>query len=180
MDATGNITYTQTLVGRGVQVGTTGTLLVLNPVLDFNLPSYLSSGSLGQFNLYFTINVSNQTNQIITNPEICIVCCNSGIFTTQLGSSVVNTGLLTKEEVLRTKEQEPIMDNTDHVRYVGGNLTNFGMSNVYKLLKSKVLPFVDDKLNEVMGSSGSGMSGGMVHSSGGRVRRVDKLSKHYV
>jgi len=187
VDATGNITYTQTLVGRGVQVGTTGSLLVLNPVLDFNLPSYLSSGSLGQFNLYFTINVSNQTNQVITNPEICIVCCNSGIFTTQLGSSVVNTGLLTKEEVLRTKEQEPIMDNTDHKRYVGGNLTNFGMSNIYKLLKSKVLPFVDDKLNEAMGSgneaSGSGMSGGMVQSSGGRVRRsggrVDKLSRHY-
>ena len=175
----GNITYSQDLVGRGVQVGTTGSLLVLNPVLDFNLPSYLSSGSLGQFNLYFTINVSNQTNQIIIAPEICIVCCNSGIFTTQLGSSVVNTGILTKEEVLRTKEQEPIMDNTDHKRYVGGNLTNFGMGNMYKLLKSKVLPYVDDKLNDIMGSSGSGMSGGVVQSSGGRIRKRDKLSKHY-
>jgi len=175
----GNITYSQDLVGRGVQVGTTGSLLVLNPVLDFNLPSYLSSGSLGQFNLYFTINVSNQTSQDILAPEICIVCCNSGIFTTQLGSSVVNTGILTKEEVLRTKEQEPIMDNTDHKRYVGGNLTNFGMGNMYKLLKSKVLPFVDDKLNDIMGSSGSGMSGGVVQSSGGRIRKRDKLSKHY-
>ena len=179
VDEDGNITYSQDLVGRGVQVGTTGSLLVLNPVLDFNLPSYLSSGSLGQFNLYFTINVSNQTNQDILAPEICIVCCNSGIFTTQLGSSVVNTGILTKEEVLRTKEQEPIMDNTDHKRYVGGNLTNFGMGNMYKLLKSKVLPFVDDKLNDIMGSSGSGMSGGVVQSSGGRIRKRDKLSKHY-
>jgi hypothetical protein len=179
VNSAGNITYSQDLVGRGVQVGTTGSLLVLNPVLDFNLPSYLSSGSLGQFNLYFTINVSNQTKQVIAAPEICIVCCNSGIFTTQLGSSVVNTGILTKEEVLRTKEQEPLMDNTDHKRYVGGNLTNFGMSNMYKLLKSKVLPFVDDKLNDIMGSSGSGMSGGVVQSSGGRIKRKDKLSKHY-
>jgi hypothetical protein len=171
--ADGNVTFSQELVGRGVEVGTTGSLLVLNPVFDFNLPSYLSSGSLGQYNLYFTITVTNQTSQIITNPEICIVCCNSGFFTSQLGSSVVNTGLLTKELVLRTKEQKPTMDSTDYSRYIGGNLSNYGLSNVYKLFNKHIKPILDDKLGEqpiINTSEGSGISGGNL--------RISRLKKH--
>ena len=34
--------------GKPIQVGTTGSMLVLNPSMDFNLPSYLSASSLGQ------------------------------------------------------------------------------------------------------------------------------------
>ena len=67
--------------GKPIQVGTTGSMLVLNPSMDFNLPSYLSASSLGQYDLYFSINVSNQTNQDIT-PEICVITVNSGLFTT--------------------------------------------------------------------------------------------------
>ena len=89
-----------TVIGTPIQVGTTGSMLVLNPSMDFNLPSYLSASSLAQYNLYFSINVSNQTNQTIT-PEICVITFNSGLFTTQLGSSIINTGLLTKEDVLK-------------------------------------------------------------------------------
>lgn len=66
------------------QVPTTGSLLVLNPVYDFSLPSYLSSSSLGQYQFQFNINVTNQFGYTIT-PEICIVTVNSGIFATQQG-----------------------------------------------------------------------------------------------
>lgn len=173
VDYLGNVTYASANGGKGINVGTTGSLLVLNPVLDFNLPSYLSSGSLGQYNLYFTITVTNQTSQIITNPEICIVCCNSGFFTSQLGSSVVNTGLLTKELVLRTKEQKPTMDSTDYSRYIGGNLSNYGLSNVYKLFNKHIKPILDDKLGEqpvINTSEGSGISGGNL--------RISRLKKH--
>ena len=99
--ATGEPTYTTTTttIGKGASVGTIGSLLVLNPVLNFNLPSYLSNSSLGQFNLYFTVSVTNQLGATISNPEICVVCVNSGIFTTQLGTSIINTGILTKEDV---------------------------------------------------------------------------------
>jgi len=156
------------LVGKGQIVSTTGSLLVINPVLDLNLPSYLSNSSLGQFNFTFTITVSNQFNETIT-PEICVITVNSGIFTTQLGSSVINTGILTKEEVLKTKEQKPIMDTTDYKRYIGGSLSNMGMSNVLKLFKHKNKTVNDDKLGDPIINHGSGLSGGSM--SGGRIKR---------
>ena len=46
--STGEPVYTtsSTTIGKGVSVGTIGSLLVLNPVLNFNLPSYLSNSSI--------------------------------------------------------------------------------------------------------------------------------------
>jgi len=177
VDETGNVSYSQDLVGRGVNVGTTGSLLVLNPVFDFNLPSYLSSSSLGQYNLYFTIQVENQFATAVANPEICIITVNSGIFTTQLGTSIINTGILTKEDVLRTKEQQPKMDTTDYRRYVGGNLANMGMSNVLKLVKKHIKGFLNDQSTpgEEQPITASGFSGGS--SSGGRISRLSKYTR---
>ena len=170
--STGEPVYTtsSTTIGKGVSVGTIGSLLVLNPVLNFNLPSYLSNSSLGQFNLYFTVNVTNQLGATITNPEICVVCVNSGIFTTQLGTSIINTGILTKEDVLKTKDQKPIMDHSDYKRFIGGNLANFGMSNVMKLFKKHVQNANDSTSAEepIVAESASGFSGG----------RISKLKKY--
>jgi len=89
------------------RVPTTGSLLALNPVYDFSLPSYLSSSSLGQYQLQFNLTVENQFDFSIV-PEICIVTINSGVFATQQGTSQIFTGILTKEQVLRTKEQNPV------------------------------------------------------------------------
>jgi hypothetical protein len=178
VDTNGDIYYSQELVGRGAIVGTTGSLLVLNPVYDFNLPSYLSNSSLGQYNLYFTINVTNQFSTAIANPEICVVTINSGIFTTQLGTSIINTGILTKEDVLRTKNQAPTLDTSDHRRFIGGNLSNMGMSNVLKLVKKHVKGFINDAngpTDEPIASSGAGMSGGS--QSGGRISRLSKYTR---
>ena len=146
-------------------------------MFDFNLPSYLSSSSLGQYNLYFTINVTNQFAAAIAFPEICIVTVNSGIFTTQLGTSIINTGILTIEDVLRTKEQEPKMDTTDYRRFVGGNLANLGMSNCLKLVKKHVRGFINDASTpgEEQPITSSGVSGGS--SSGGRISRLSKYTR---
>ena len=178
VDINGDISYSQELVGRGAIVGTTGSLLVLNPVYDFNLPSYLSNSSLGQYNLYFTINVTNQFASAVANPEICVVTINSGIFTTQLGTSIINTGILTKEDVLRTKDQAPTMDTSDHRRFIGGNLSNMGMSNILKLVKKHVKGFINDAsgpTEEPMTSSGAGMSAGSM--SAGRISRLSKYTR---
>jgi len=178
VDSSGNISYSQVKVGRGAVVGTTGSLLVLNPVYDFSLPSYLSNSSLGQYNLYFTINVTNQFASAIANPEICVITINSGIFTTQLGTSIINTGILTKEDVLRTKNQDPTIDTSDHKRFIGGNLSNFGMSNVLKLVKKHVKGFLNDAsgpTEEPVTSSGGGASGGSV--SAGRISRLSKYTR---
>jgi hypothetical protein len=155
------------LVGKGDSVATTGSMLVINPSLDLSLPAYLSNSSLGQYNFTFNIDVYNQYKTPIT-PEICVITVNSGIFTTQLGSSVINTGLLTKEEVLKAKEQQPTIDTTDHKRYLGGSLSNFGMSNILKLVKK--IPYLnDDKVSDAVINNAGSLSGAGV--SGGRIKR---------
>ena len=179
IDSSGKVVATLNNSGKGTTVGTTGSLLVLNPVHDFSLPSYLSSSSLGQYNLYFTINVYNQYAvvgidpktglEIPITPEICIITVNSGIFTTQLGTSIINTGILTKEDVLRTKEEKPTMDTNDYKRFVGGSLMNLGASNLMKLFKNHVMPS-DDKTNTDDYNTAGAISGGS--------SRISKLKKY--
>ena len=169
--STGGVSFSSLRIGEGTNVGTSGSLLVLNPVLDFNLPSYLSASSLGQYNLYFNISVFNQYGSAIANPEICVITVNSGIFSTQLGTSIINTGILTKEDVLRTKEQQPAMDTTDYKRMIGGVLSNIGSTNVLKLFGKT--PHMhhqanDSNTDEPVVASASGFSAG----------RISKLKKY--
>jgi hypothetical protein len=157
------------MIGEGTTIGTSGSLLVLNPVLDFNLPSYLSASSLGQYNLYFNISVFNQYGTAIANPEICVITVNSGIFSTQLGTSIINTGILTKEDVLRTKEQQPAMDTTDYKRMIGGVLSNIGSTNVLKLFGK--MPHVHHQANDSNTDE-------PVVASGFSAGRISKLKKY--
>jgi hypothetical protein len=93
--------------GNVISIPTTGAILVLDPSKDFSLPSMLSASSLGQFQFQFNLTVKNQFPFAIT-PEIVIITVNSGVFVTQTGQSTIFTGLLTKEMVLSTKEQNPV------------------------------------------------------------------------
>lgn len=158
--------------GGAKTVATTGSLLVLNPVYDFSLPSYLSASSLGQYQFQFNLEVYNQLD-VALNPEICIVTVNSGIFATQQGTSQIFTGILTKEQVLRTKEQNPVphLDSGEYKRMVGGKLMNRGMGNVVKMLKSRV-----EAMKSGAGSSGGAMSGGSISTG---CKSKSKLAKHF-
>ena len=169
-DGTGN--------GNVYNIATTGSLLVLNPALDFSLPSFLSGGSLGQFSFQFNITVRNQFQQPII-PEICIITKNDGIFVTQQGTSVIYTALLDKQTVLRTKEQDPILDWNHHQRLVGGKLSNMGLSALSKIVKyhKKNRPFLQHHDQESGGAiSGGVMSGGA--SSGGAHKGRHRLARH--
>jgi hypothetical protein len=150
----------------------TGSLLVLNPALDFSLPEFLSCGSLGQFSFQFNITVKNNYGVNVT-PEICIITKNDGLFVTQQGTSVIYTGILDKATVLKTKENEASMDFNTHQRLVGGRLNSSGFGAIKKMLKYHGVktPVLD--MMSGSGSSGGVMSGGA--SSGGRRH---KLSKH--
>jgi hypothetical protein len=150
----------------------TGSLLVLNPALDFSLPEFLSCGSLGQFSFQFNITVKNNYGDNVT-PEICIITKNDGLFVTQQGTSVIYTGILDKATVLKTKENEASMDFNTHQRLVGGRLNSSGFGAIKKMLKYHGVktPVLD--MMSGSGSSGGVMSGGA--TSGGRRH---KLSKH--
>jgi len=154
-------------------ISTIGSILVINSEL-LGLPDELAGGSLGQFNLQMNILVKNYL-PFAVQPQITIIACNEGIFSTIAGSSTIMTGLLTKEMVLSTKEQVPVADSASYDRFVGGVLSNSSMANAMRLIGKhykglpKDLSSARDMASSVMGaySSGAGSSGG-------------KLRKHYV
>jgi hypothetical protein len=120
--------------GIGSVVPTTGSLLILNPAYDLSIPDYLSNSSLGQFNFQFNVGVTNNYSATI-QPEIVVITANSGIFVNQAGTSVIYTGLLTKQMVLDTKEKEemdPIM-SAEHKRMIGGKIHHLASSVVKKM-----------------------------------------------
>jgi hypothetical protein len=165
--------------GGTLTVPTTGSLLVLNPVYNFSLPSYLSSSSLGQYQFQFNLTVTNQYDFSIAQPEICIITMNSGLFATQQGTSQIFTGILTKEQVLRTKEQNPVphLASNEYKRMVGGKLINRGMGSLKKMIP-KLLSGI---AMSGSGSSGGGMSAGGLSAGGlsAGKKSVSKLAKHF-
>jgi hypothetical protein len=158
------------VTGGVTVVPTTGSLLVLNPVMDFSLPSYLSSSSLGQYQFQFNLRVKNQLPYGVI-PEVCIITVNSGIFCTQMGTSQIYTGILTKEMVLRTKEQNPVpaLASDEYKRLVGGKMGNMGMGAIRKMVRLH-------RKMDGQDSRGGVSSGGV--SSGGAVGSKNRLSKH--
>jgi hypothetical protein len=151
--------------GEGALVPTTGSLLVLNPAYDLSLPDYITCGSLGNYNFQFQCNVSNQYGATI-QPEIIVICVNSGIFTTQQGVSAVYTGILTKEMVLsaKTSQQASAFKSMEVKRMTGGNMLNMPLTamKAYRRIKG-MLP----------GLLGGESSGGA--HSGGAKGRLSKM-----
>lgn len=91
-------------LGSNGLVSTTGSMFIVSPA-DLSLPDYLSSGSLGAFQLQFNAQVYNQFDEAI-QVEICVIAANSGIFVLQQGTCSVYTGILTREAVLAAKSQQ--------------------------------------------------------------------------
>jgi len=155
--------------GIGTSVQTTGSLLVLSPAYDLSLPDFLSSGSIGQYNFQFSINVTNIEGETIT-PEICIICVNSGIFTTVAGSSNIYTGVLTKQMVLDAKTNEEAVDPVSSVQYnrmVGGSMVNRIATAAAKM------PFVRDLASKLKRMVGMGVqSGGMAAQPGSKLSKL--------
>jgi len=150
----------------------TGSLLVLNPALDFSMPEFLSCGSLGQFSFQFNITVKNNYTFNVT-PEICIITKNDGLFVTQQGTSVIYTGILDKATVLKAKESEASLDYNTHQRLVGGRLNSSGFGAIKKMLKYNG---IKTPVMDMM--SGSGVSGGVLSGGSSSGGRRHKLSKH--
>lgn len=146
-------------------VATTGSLLILSPPFDLSLPDYLSSGSIGQYNFQLQMNITNQTATAYT-PEICIICVNSGVFTTVAGSSSIFTGILTKQMVLDAKSSEAVdpVSSVQYKRMIGGKLGNRIATAV------KRMPFLRDLEGKFREMAGMGVPvGGGVYSAGGKL-----------
>lgn len=166
----GYVNEADNATGVGSPVATTGSLLILSPAYDLSLPDYLSSGSIGQYNFQFSINVTNNSGAAVT-PEICIICVNSGIFTTIAGSSNIYTGILTKQMVLDAKTNEESVDPVSSVQYqrlIGGSMMNRIAT------AAKKMPFVRDIVGKVRRMTGMGVPSGAGVASGAG-SRLEKL-----
>ena len=153
-------------VGGFAPVPTTGSLLILQFGKDIQLNDYYASGSLGNFNLMFTLNVYNQSfTDAIPTPELCLITLNSGVFVNDRGTSNIYTGLLTKEDVLKTSAYQSYTRH-DVERLVGGN--------IHDMIKSAYPHVLHHAMKHIMGGDmGSGDSGGDMGAavSGGRVHQ---------
>lgn len=143
--------------GTGQLVNTTGSVLIINPAYDLSLPDYLSNGSIGSYNFQFSVNVTNTVSDDAVQPEMVTICANSGVFTTQQGSSQVFTGLATKEMVLSAKAQKESMSSSHFARLVGGKLMN------HLGLRSR-LSHKMERMGAPASTVGGRMSGGKLHS----------------
>ena len=124
-------------IGIGSFVDTTGSLLIIDPAYDLSLPDYITSGSLGNYNFQFQVGVTNTlvaTGGAAITPEICVIAVNSGIMTTQQGVSAIYTGILTKEMVLNAKsrQQASAMKSAEIKRMVGGNMLNMPLHGIVR------------------------------------------------
>jgi hypothetical protein len=109
------------------EVSTCGSLLVLNPSLDFGLQSpYISNGSVGQFNFQMQLGVANNTLAALA-PEIVVVAMRSGVVVTSSGQSTLTTNMLNASLVTEAieKHQKPSKPQ-DFERLVGGGARSGG------------------------------------------------------
>jgi hypothetical protein len=93
---------------------------------------------------------------------LCVVCVNSGIFSTQQGVSAVYTGILTKEMVLSSVNggQASAMTSAETKRMIGGQMLNGALTAVRGMKKHSK--------GGAMGQASSGGAMGMASSGGAR------------
>ena len=134
---------------------TGGAPLILQFGKDIQLPSYLCSGSLGNFNLQFTLGVLNQALEAIA-PELVVITVNSGIFVSHGGTSSVFTGVLSRSDVLDASQTTPL-GHQDVRRLIGNGfldkLKSIG-SDVFDFVK-RVAPVLAPVAKNLLNSSGN-------------------------
>jgi hypothetical protein len=142
-------------IPRARMVGTSGSIVVLDPALDLGLRAESESdGLLGTFNLQVTVDVYN-TEAAAVNMELFVVCIFEGSMTLSAGRCALQTGILTQQDVLAA-DQSPAVAYYDATS--GGNM----FSNI-KDLFTKSAPYLRtaiDLASKGLAATGHGLSGG--------------------
>ena len=137
----------------GIKKSTIGSILVLDPSRDMNLPDYLSNDSIGQFSFQANLNYKN-TDDVDYAPELVVITEYNGLFITQSGQSMKQTGLLTKDIVMNST-MASFGESSNYIK-------SFGIENGANLNSTvKNVPLLNAK------KSGGAKSGGAI--SGGAI-----------
>ena len=136
-NAFSGFSYGNNATGSGEPVSTIGSLLVI-PADQLSLPNYLCSGSQGNFNVQYTVTCYN-TQQIAVPVELVLICANSGIIISQQGVTNAYTGLLGKEVVLKTSEEQSVdpISSVEYQRMIGGAFHNRPLTAMSKLVRRR-------------------------------------------
>ncbi len=97
--AQNNVTST----GNVATVYTEGSVVMIKPAYDMRLEQALSGGSQAQQQVTITVTCVNTSTGTIANPELAIVIMDSGSFSTDVGSSQNEFGLLYTDTVIKAK-----------------------------------------------------------------------------
>jgi len=134
-------------------IGSLGSLIVIDPVRDLSLMDYLSASSLGQFSFQASIqykDIQGVTSNVAASidpigfqeAEIAILTNYAGILIDDKGSSSTMSGLLTKQAVLEAKSSgKSTIDYEEVNAMVGGNFFKSGVSSLGNLYKKKKKDF---------------------------------------
>jgi hypothetical protein len=121
------------------------------------------------------LNVTNNYPGTTIQPEICVVCANSGLFITEQGQSSTFISILSKELVLTTSESTEVPEISRGVydRVMGGSMMARHPAKNMKHHKS-----IAHK-RMMGGGLQSGISGGSLQGgiSGGMMHRKSKLHR---
>jgi hypothetical protein len=171
--------------GFGKEVATSGSYLMLDMGRHIQITEdYYASGSLGNFNLQFSIDVENYIEAptasggavATTMPiELVLITLNSGLFVCEKGQSATYTGILTKDDVLSAAQQTP-HSTGDVERMVGGGLLD-KLGSFASAVAPHALPMVKNLLSgsdnkfAKLGAAGLGALG--YGATGGRRKAME-------
>ena len=140
--------------GNGVPYGC-GALLVLDYARFITITEdFFAPASIGQFSLQVQLTVQgNGVSSIastLANYELVVAVMNSGVFSTERGSSQVYLNILSKQDVLNASTQ-PAMYDSDLYRMVGGNFLSSlksAVGDIYSGIKS-IAPVASEVLGAI-------------------------------
>jgi hypothetical protein len=157
---------------------TTGSILVLDFASVIQLTEeYYAPGSLGTFNLQFSLQVQNNHYESWpqNNYELIVMPMLSGVFVNERGTSSTFISLLTKEDVIQASQQEPYT-RYEIKRMIGGSFMDTIKSGLGWL--SSKMPMVKNILNNIphaYAKTGADVLGALGYGKGDRSRLADRL-----
>ena len=171
--------------GFGKEVATSGSYLMLDMGRHIQITEdYYASGSLGNFNLQFSIDVENYIEAPTTSGgaapttmpiELVLITLNSGLFVCEKGQSATYTGILTKDDVLSAAQQSP-HSTGDVERMVGGGLLD-KLGSFASAVAPHALPMVKQLLsgsdNKFAKAGAAGLGALGYGATGGRRKAME-------
>lgn len=167
-----------------IEKGLLGSYLMLEMGRHIQITEdYYAPGSLGNFNLQFTLQLENYSANSYTPADLVLITLNTGIFVNEKGQSATYTGVLTKDDVLSASSSDSV-NHSEVKRLIGGGIMSGLMSGLKKaanvispirqiadqlLPQSGILGALKSgisKADDLKNAAGMGRSGGRMHGCG--------------